>query len=55
MYPNDLGRLAVVDVSDNTNMAEFSGWKSGYTKASIATNVIAKYRVVSAVMRFHFT
>lgn len=55
MYPNDTGRLATLDAPDGIDLSTFSLWKGGEVKASIATNVISKYRVVSAVMRYHFT
>jgi hypothetical protein len=55
MYPNDLGRLALLNGGDDNNVALFSEWKAGSPKAEIATNVISKYRVVSAVMRYRFT
>jgi hypothetical protein len=55
MYPNDTGKLAALDAPDGLDLSNFAAWKGGAVKASIATNVISKYRVVSAVMRYHFT
>jgi len=55
MYPNDTGRLASLDSPDGVDVSKFALWKGGVVKASIDTNVVAKYRVVSAVMRYHFT
>lgn len=55
MYPNDTSRLAALDAPDGIDLSSFTTWKGGAVKASIATNVISKYRVVSAVMRYHFT
>jgi len=55
MYPNDLGRLACVDNIDGHDLSGHAAWRGGESKAMVSTNVIAKYRVVSAVMRYHFT
>lgn len=55
MYPNDTGRLAVLNAPDGVDLTNFSVWKGGIPKASIDTSVVSKYRVVSAVMKYHFT
>jgi len=40
---------------DDIDLAKLSNYKDGKVMASITTEVISKYRVVSAVLKFHFT
>lgn len=57
MYPADTSRLAMLENPDDIDIASLSNYKVGQVKANIhlQTQVIAKYRVVSAVLKFHFT
>jgi len=55
MYPNDTGRIAMLEDSDGIDLSALSTYKTGSVVASISNDVIARYRVVSAVMTFHFT
>lgn len=55
MYPNDTSRLAMLDNMNDIDLTLFAMYKGGTSKASINSGVIARSRVVSAVMKFHFT
>lgn len=55
MYPNDTSKLAMLDNQNGIDFTTFASYKGGVSKASINNGVMARSRVVSAVMKFHFT
>lgn len=55
MYPNDTGKLAMLENPDGIDLAALTTYKTGTSVAKISNEVIARYRVVSAVLTFHFT
>jgi hypothetical protein len=55
MYPNDTSRLASLDAVSSHDYSAAIPYKGGDSKAAINNGVIATSRVVSAVLKFHFT